>query len=334
MIKEALYWERRGDKVRCLLCPRGCLIKEGDFGFCRARINRSGKLYTRIYGECSSVAVDPIEKKPLYHFYPGSMILSLGTVGCSFSCQFCQNFAISQKDAPTRNIPPLQAVEMAKGRNSIGIAYTYSEPLIWYEYVLDTARLAKEQGLKNVLVTNGFINEAPMRELLPYIDAINLDVKSSDNSFYQKYCNGKLPPVLNVAMVSKGHVLLEITNLIIPGLNDSDKDINDLVDWIAEYLGTDIPLHLSRYFPHYKMTIYATPLSTLFRARDIAKRRLKYVYVGNVLDEETNTSFCPNCKGPVIIRSGYEIKKPKIKEGKCEMCGGPINIVMDSASRV
>lgn len=327
MIKEALYWEKRDGSVRCLLCPKGCLIKEGNSGFCRARINRSDRLYTRIYGECSSVAMDPIEKKPLYHFYPGSMILSLGTIGCSFSCQFCQNFAISQKDAPTKNIPPTQAVKMAKENNSIGIAYTYSEPLIWYEYVLDTARLAKEQGLKNVLVTNGFINETPMRELLPYIDAINLDVKSSDNSFYQRYCNGRLDPVLDIATLSKSHVLLEITNLIIPTLNDSDKDINNLVDWISECLGPDTPLHFSRYFPHYKMSIHATPPTTLFRARDIAKRRLKYVYVGNLLNEETNTSFCPNCKNPVVIRRGYETKKPKIKEGKCEMCGEPINIV-------
>jgi pyruvate formate lyase activating enzyme len=328
-MKEAMYYERENSNIRCLLCPRMCVIKEGSSGFCRARVNKGGKLYTKIYEECSSVALDPIEKKPLYHFYPSTSILSLGTIGCNFGCVFCQNWHISQRDAPVERISPERVVEMAKRGNSVGVAYTYSEPLIWYEYVLDTAKLVREAGLKNVLVTNGFICREPLMQLLPYIDAINLDIKASTDSFYKKYCKGKLSPVLDTAKIAKERVMLEVTNLIIPTLNDGEGEIRELVNWIHQNLGADTPLHFSRYFPHYKLSIEPTPISTLLKAKQIAEEKLKYVYIGNVLDEESNTTYCPSCKMELIRRSGYSIVSLNISSScECKYCGWKINIVL------
>lgn len=332
-MKEALFYELVDEKkgiIKCLLCPKECLIKEGEVGFCRVRKNIDKKLYSLIYAKVSSGGFDPIEKKPLYHFLPGSSVLSLGTVGCNFACSFCQNWTISQgnvKNVPIEDLSPEKAVQLALQNNSPGIAYTYSEPLIWYEYILDTAKLAKKNKIKNILVTNGFINHKPLIKLLPYIDAINVDLKSFRNSFYQKYCKGSLSPVLRTIELSKEYCHLEITNLIIPGLNDSGEEIKEMVDWIYS-LDQKTPLHFSRYFPSYKMNIPATPISTLYKARDIAKEKLKYVYVGNIEDVESNTTYCGNCKKPLVKRIGYNIINLGLdKEGKCKFCGEKVAII-------
>lgn len=322
-MKEALYYETLSDnKVKCILCPKECIIEVEKTGFCRGRINQQGKLYSKIYERCSAVAMDPIEKKPLYHFYPGSLILSLGTVGCNFACQFCQNWHISQNpNAKTQKISSQEVVMLAKAEKSIGIAYTYSEPLIWYEYILDTSKLAKQQGLKNVLVTNGSINPQPLLELLPYIDGLNIDIKSFEQDFYTKYSKGELKPVLNTAKLAKERgKLVEITNLIIPTLNDNEQQIQALVDWIADELGDDTPTHFSKYYPQYKMNIPPTGVSILKKAYEIAVRKLKYVYLGNIWDIDTNTTYCPKCGKKVIIREGYTLREYRIKNGKCEYC--------------
>jgi len=326
-MKEAMFYkliDKDKGIIKCLLCPKECLIKKGQVGFCRSRKNKNNKLYSLIYSKVSSCGFDPIEKKPLYHFCPGTSVLSLGTVGCSFSCSFCQNWTISQgniENVSVEELSPEEAVRLALNNNSPGIAYTYSEPLIWYEYVLDTARLAKKNNLKNILVTNGFINQEPLLKLLPFIDALNIDLKSFRNSFYQKYCQGSLAPVLRTIEIAKSYSHIEITNLIIPGLNDQEEEIKELVNWVASQ-GENIPLHFSRYFPCYKMNIEATPISTLYKARDIAQKKLKYVYVGNIWDEEANTTYCGNCKKTLIKRTGYNIINMGLdKDGKCKYCG-------------
>ncbi|TFB09302.1 AmmeMemoRadiSam system radical SAM enzyme [Candidatus Atribacteria bacterium MT.SAG.1] len=326
-MKEAMFYElidKEKGIIKCLLCPKECLIKKGQVGFCRSRKNINNKLHSLIYSKVSSCGFDPIEKKPLYHFYPGTSVLSLGTVGCSFTCSFCQNWTISQgsiENVSVEELSPERAVQLTIDNNSPGIAYTYSEPLIWYEYVLDTARLAKKNNLKNILVTNGFINREPLIKLLPFIDAMNIDLKSFRNSFYKKYSQGSLSPVLRTIELSKEYCHIEITNLIIPGLNDSEEEIKEMVDWISS-LSEDIPLHFSRYFPCYKMDISATPISTLYKARDIAQKKLKYVYIGNIRDEETNTTYCGNCKKTLIKRTGYNIINLCLgKDGRCKFCG-------------
>lgn len=284
MLKEASYYQSLEDaKVRCGLCPNRCLIREGERGSCGVRENRTGKLYTLIYGETTSIALDPIEKKPLYHFYPGSYILSLGTKGCNFHCPFCQNSSISQDYThPTQKITPQEAVDRAKELSSFGIAYTYNEPFIWYEFVLDTVKLAKEAGLKSVLVTNGYVNSEPLEEILPFIDAMNIDIKSVEEEFYHKICKGKLAPVLSMAKRANEVCHIEVTNLIIPTLNDKEDNFTKLVDWIADNLGREVPLHFSRYFPHYQFDVPSPPASTLKRAEAIARKKLKYVYLGNI----------------------------------------------------
>jgi len=282
-LKEALYWEKKDKAVHCLLCPHDCKIVNGLTGVCGVRQNIDGRLYTLVYGETTSVALDPIEKKPLYHYHPGEYILSLGTKGCNFKCPFCQNWAISQElEAPTQKITPQWVVDKAKECKSFGIAYTYNEPFIWYEFVLDTAKLAKKEGLENVLVTNGYVNPAPLEEILPFIDAMNIDLKSIDDEFYRKYARGSLEPVLYTIKRSVKDCHIELTNLVIPGLNDSDENFTRLVDWIYDNVGADVPLHFSRYFPCYKFDRPLTPKETLERAYKIAKKKLKNVYLGNV----------------------------------------------------
>jgi len=281
---EALYYEKLDNKkIHCRLCPYECRIAPGGRGACGVRINKDGILYTSVYGRTTGLSLDPIEKKPLYHYHPGEKILSLGTRGCNLHCEFCQNWHISQEvDAPTEDITSEEVVARAKGLHSFGIAYTYNEPFIWYEFVLDTAKLARAANFKNVLVTNGFVNIDPLENMLPYIDAMNIDLKAFDEDFYVKVCKGRLKPVLDVIKISFRRCHIELTNLIIPTLNDSDEMIRKMVDWIYKNLGPDIPLHLSRYFPCYRMTLPPTPLDTLKKAEKIAKEKLKYVYVGNI----------------------------------------------------
>ncbi|MFH0764762.1 MAG: AmmeMemoRadiSam system radical SAM enzyme [Candidatus Omnitrophota bacterium] len=283
-MKEALYYEKMGNKrVRCRLCPHECVIPEGGHGACRVRVNKDGILYTEVYGKTTGIALDPIEKKPLYHYHPGKYILSLGTKGCNFHCDFCQNWRISQElGAPTKSITSAEAVEKAKSRGSFGIAYTYNEPFIWYEFVLDTAKLARQNGLENVLVTNGYVNMEPLEGMLPFIDAMNIDLKSFNEDFYRKVCKGRLKPVLDVIKRSAGSCHVELTMLLIPTLNDSEAEVRNLVNWIYDNLGPDTPLHFSKYFPCYKMSLPPTPVETLKTAERIAKEKLKHVYLGNV----------------------------------------------------
>ena len=283
-MKEALYYEKiAACRVHCHLCPNECVIPDKGRGSCGVRINRGGVLYSEVYGRTTGIALDPIEKKPLNRYHPGEFILSLGTKGCNLHCDFCQNWHISQElSAPTEEITSARIIEKAKELKSFGIAYTYNEPFIWYEFVLDTARLAKKNGLENVLVTNGYVNMAPLEEMLPVIDAMNIDLKSFDEEFYSKICKGRLKPILDVIKASAERCHIELTNLIIPTLNDSTEAISKMVDWIYDNLGAEVPLHLSRYFPCYRMSLPSTPLETLKAAESIARKKLKYVYVGNV----------------------------------------------------
>jgi len=280
---EALFYDKDGTKVHCWLCPHNCAIPDGGFGICGVRQNQKGKLYSLIYGEITALALDPIEKKPLYHFFPRSHILSVGTRGCNLACSFCQNWSISKTlTAPTEKVESEFLIRRAQEVDSIGIAYTYNEPSIWYEFVFETAQKAKEAGLKNVLVTNGYISKEPLEQLLPFIDAMNIDIKSIDEGFYRKVCGGSLAPVLETIKKSCKHCHVELTNLIIPTLNDSTQEFEKLVDWVYENLGEGVPLHFSRYFPSYKLSLEPTPIATLRQAEAIAKKKLRYVYLGNV----------------------------------------------------
>lgn len=328
---EARYWEALGDgRVRCSLCPRGCELRPGQRGFCRVRENIDGILYAVGFGEAVSIAVDPIEKKPLYHFYPGSKILSLGCNGCNMACLFCQNWQISQADAPTSFVSPERLLNTAKRYGSIGIAFTYSEPMVWFEYILNVAKMGRPEGLKMVLVTNGVINAGPLEELTPWIDAMNVDLKSIREEFYRKYSLG---PYLNATLHTieeayKAGVHIEVTNLVIPGLNDSEEEIRDLVKWITS-LSPLIPTHFSRFFPHHKMGDRSpTPVETLARAREMAQESLKYVYVGNVWTPEWNTTFCHCCGEELIIREGYFTPLVRLKGRKCPTCGEEIPVVL------
>ena len=282
-MKEALYYEKiHGNRVQCHLCPYECSIPPGGKGACGVRQNKAGILYSLVYGKTTGLSLDPIEKKPLYRYHPGEYILSLGTRGCNLHCDFCQNWHISQEvDAATENITSEEVVERAKAMRSFGIAYTYNEPFIWYEFVLDTAKQARRNGLKNVLVTNGFVNIEPLKGMLPYIDAMNIDLKAFDEDFYVKICRGSLKPVLDVIKISASACHVELTNLIIPTLNDSERSIKNMVDWIYSNLGPEVPLHISRYFPCYNMILPPTPIDTLKMAERIAKEKLKFVYIGN-----------------------------------------------------
>lgn len=332
-MQEAMYYEQLDEQlVRCHLCPHNCKIKPGRLGICRARENRDGVLYSLNYGQITSWNVDPIEKKPLYHYYPGRNIFSVGTFGCNFHCGFCQNWEIAHGESPvTREITTDALVEIAleaeNKSGSIGIAYTYSEPMIWYEFVYDTAKTAHQKGLKNVLVTNGFVQKEPLQELLPFVDAMNIDVKSFTDDFYRKTCGGRLEPVLKTVELAQKSCHVELTNLVVPGMNDSDQEITDLVDWIAS-LDPGIPLHFSRYFPCYQFDKPPTPLKTLARVLEIARKKLKYVYIGNAWEMNENDTFCPRCGNLLIKRFGYGVDIKGLEGNKCLNCGHETRVVV------
>lgn len=314
------YEKLAAGKVHCYLCPHNCNITPGKTGICRVRKNIEGKLYSINYAKVSSIAIDPIEKKPLYHFYPGSMILSVGSFGCNFRCKFCQNWQIAQQtDVFTRNIKPSELIDIAKNqKDNIGIAYTYNEPTIWYEYIFECMKLAKAKGLKNVLVTNGYIQEEPLEKLLPYVDAMNIDLKAFDEDFYKSLTTGSLLPVKNTIEKAVKYCHVEITTLMIPGLNDDNKKIADISKWLSS-LRTDIPLHLTRYYPNYELDISPTPIKTIKRARKIAAKYLDYVFTGNIIDSEGSTTYCVDCKTPLILRSGFGVEK-LIVDNRCKKC--------------
>lgn len=316
--------------VQCDLCPKSCIIKPGESGDCRIRVNLDGKLCAVTYGFPSAAHIDPVEKKPVNHFLPGTTIFSIATVGCNLHCKNCQNWEISQcnpEDATAVSLPPERIPAQARQYDCRAVAYTYTEPAVYYEYALDSCIRVREAGLKNVLVTAAYLNEKPWRELCRYVDAATIDVKALSDKFYREICNATLKPILNCLVVAKSMgVLVEMSNLLIPTLNDSDKDIEALCRWIRENMGKETPLHFLRFFPRYQMRhLPPTPASTLERARRIAAASgLNYVYIGNLLVEDAQNTRCPSCHKLLIQRAGYVIVQNLVSEGKCPACRAEI----------
>ncbi|NMB40832.1 MAG: AmmeMemoRadiSam system radical SAM enzyme [Firmicutes bacterium] len=330
-MKEARYYTRNNSKISCELCPQGCLLSEGQTGICGVRKVEKGKLVTLNYALCAAMNIDPIEKKPLYHFYPGWEILSVGTIGCNLHCSFCQNWSLARGDrSPTieKTTPGefLDILQERPLRQQLGIAYTYNEPTIWYEFVLETAQLMAENGYKNVLVSNGLINKQPLQELLPYIQAMNIDVKSFSEEFYRQHCKGRgLKEVKRTVEQAHSRCHVELTYLIVTTLNDSREEIEDFVNWVAS-VDKEIPVHFSRYFPSYRLKIPPTPPETIRQAWETAKEKLSYVYVGNVMDPKRSATYCPFCNRLLIDRSGYRVKNEGLKGKKCKTCGNTIRL--------
>lgn len=326
---EAMYYKKLHDnKLQCCLCPHQCLINEGQKGICRVRLNQEGRLFTVNYGEISALALDPIEKKPLYHFYPGSMILSAGTFGCNLACSFCQNYSIAHEAPQTTYMSPEQMVKIAvetRDEGSVGTAFTYNEPSIWYEYIYQTAEKLKEKGLQTVLVTNGFISPEPLKKIIPLIDAMNIDVKAFNNDFYRRNCKASLDHVKAAVEEAVNMAHVEITNLVIPGENDDMAEIKSLAEWLAA-LDNTIPLHLSRYYPAYKMHKPPTPVETMHQAYNQAREYLEFVYMGNLPGEENDTE-CLQCGQPLIKRQGYEIDTSGIENHRCASCGAEVSYI-------
>ncbi|MDX9882742.1 MAG: AmmeMemoRadiSam system radical SAM enzyme [Prolixibacteraceae bacterium] len=329
--REGDFWSPTPRGVKCLICPNECVIKEGEAGDCRNRVNHEGKLYTIAYGNPCAVHIDPIEKKPLNHFLPGSKAFSVATAGCNLACLNCQNWEISQKSPKeTRNydLMPDKLVAEAIANQCQSIAYTYSEPVTFYEYTFDSAKLAREEGIKNVMVTAGYINEEPLRNLCKYIDAANVDLKSFSNDIYLRLNAGALQPVLNTlkTMAAEG-VWLEITNLVVPGWTDDMEMIKRMCCWLTENGLAGFPLHFSRFHPAYKLTqLQATPIGILARAREIAlSEGMKFVYVGNVPGLGTQNTICPKCRAVAVERKGFAILKNNIEKGACKNCGEKIS---------
>ncbi|MBN2095302.1 MAG: AmmeMemoRadiSam system radical SAM enzyme [Candidatus Aenigmarchaeota archaeon] len=320
-MKEALFYEKLPEKkVRCQLCARSCLIGEGKAGFCSVRKNIEGKLFSLVYGKLCSIAVDPIEKKPFYHFLPGTRALSIATVGCNLACKFCQNFDISKpKEIFGKNTGPKEVVEAARKNNCQSIAYTYTEPTVFYEYALDVMKLAKRQGLKNVWVSNGYTQKEPIAKMSKYLDAVNVDIKG-DEKVYSSLCLASLKPVLSALKeYKKRKVWIEITMLIIPGHNDSEKWMGEITEWVSENLGRETPLHISRFFPMYLMTdVPPTPLETLKKLHKVAKKNLDHVYLGNIPEDLSRDTLCASCGELMVSRSGYKITPPP---KACKKCG-------------
>ncbi|MBU1006120.1 MAG: AmmeMemoRadiSam system radical SAM enzyme [Candidatus Omnitrophica bacterium] len=317
-------------KVKCLLCPRECELRDGDRGDCRARMNIGGKLQTLVYGKPCAVHIDPIEKKPFFHYLPGTGSFSIATAGCNLHCMYCQNWAISQREPEnTRNIDlsPQQVVEQAMAANCRTIAYTYSDPVIFFEYAADIGALAHENKLLNAWVTAGYINPEPLKEAITFVDAANIDLKGITEEFYRTVSKATLKPVLDtIVTMKKAGVWVEITNLIVPTYNDTEEDFSRLCDWIVDNVGAEVPLHFSKFWPMYQLkNLPPTPETVLTRAREIAMAKgIHYVYVGNIPGHEGNNTYCPVCKKNIISRSGYQILGYNIKAGKCGFCGHPI----------
>lgn len=331
-MQTALFWHKTAEgKIQCELCPHHCLLGDKQTGRCGIRQAQGGELQARGYGLISSIHNDPIEKKPLYHFRPGRMIFSVGGWGCNLACQFCQNWSISQEvDTAAQVVAPGRLVQTARDEKSIGIAYTYNEPLINLEYVQDCARLARQAGLVNVLVTNGYVEEKPAAGLLTLVDALNIDIKSMEDSFYKKVCRGTLEPVLHFsrqAVAAGCHV--EITNLLIPSLNDSAEQVGRLAGWMAENLGKQVPLHLSAYHPDYRLNLPPTPLAVLKRAWDRCRQELDYVYMGNVASPIGQQTACPKCGHVLIRRHGYQTDIVGITNNACVKCGRPADVKLN-----
>lgn len=312
--------------LQCNLCPKGCVIESGQSGECRIRINVNGKLIASTYGHPCSVHIDPIEKKPLYHFLPGTGIFSLATVGCNLHCKNCQNWEISQENPENvraHKLMPEEVSRLAQKYGCLSIAYTYTEPLVYYEYTLDCSIQSHAAGLKNVIVTAGYLNRLPLKRLYEYVDGANIDIKAMTDQFYREICDASLKPVLDACVLAREMgVWVEITNLVIPTLNDSDEDFRRLAQWIRANLGPETPLHFSRFFPQYQMQhLPPTPSDTLNRAKAIATSEgLSHVYLGNISLPEGENTRCPACGKIVIERRGYTVLTNTLQGGQCT-CG-------------
>jgi pyruvate formate lyase activating enzyme len=332
MIKEAmLYRSLEGGRVECFLCAHRCLIAAKKFGVCGVRENKEGKLYTHVYGEVIAAHIDPIEKKPLYHFLPGTTSFSIATVGCNFRCPFCQNWQISQatkKDKALQGdgkLSPEDIVREATKQRCRSVSYTYTEPTIFFEYAYDTAKLARSAGLANVFVTNGYMTAEALNLIRPYLDAANVDLKAFSDETYKKVCGARLEPVLeSIRLMKELNIWVEVTTLVVPGMNDGEDELADIARFIAG-VSPEIPWHVSRFHPDYKYTeTKATPLENLRKAYSLGKKEgLKYVYIGNVWGESEDT-FCPQCGKALLRRSGFFVEENKVKDGKCSFCGKAI----------
>lgn len=334
-MKEAMFYHQLDNgSVLCELCPHLCKLKIDQTGICGVRKNVSGKLYSLVYGKAIAVHIDPIEKKPLFHVAPGSHSFSMSTVGCNFHCKFCQNHDISQvKNIDnmkhfSRQLDPDDLVKMAKQNSCSSIAYTYTEPTIYFEYAYDTAKIASENGLLNVFVTNGYINPEPLQLIHKYLVAANVDLKSFNENFYKKLVGAKLTPVLDtLKLMKKLKIWIEVTTLVIPGENDSTEELTEIASFIKDELGIETPWHISRFYPQYLLTDHpATPVSTLEKAREIGLAQgLRYVYLGNVPGTDAENTYCYHCKKLLIKRYGYQIIENNIKSGHCLFCGNQID---------
>ncbi|MDK2918822.1 MAG: pyruvate formate lyase activating enzyme [Candidatus Petromonas sp.] len=326
-LKEVYFYQKLKDnKVKCEVCPHYCIISPNQTGICRVRKNIDGSLFALNYGKVAAFNIDPIEKKPLYHFYPGQDILSIGSYGCNLKCDFCQNYTIAHGEPNGTYTESEKIADIAcREENNIGIAYTYNEPFMWYEFVKDSAQMVKKKGKKNVMVTNGYINEESLKELLPFIDAMNIDLKAFSDEFYKDICKGAVRPVLKTIKRAVKYCHVEVTTLLIDNLNTSEKEIDALSRWIAS-IDRDIPLHLTRYYPAYKMNIPPTSIEKIKKLKDIAQNYLNYVYIGNVVGIDRNT-YCPQCSALLINRE-TKVVAQNIKSSKCTNCGRKVSITI------
>ena len=328
-LREAMFYKRLAkNTVQCEICFRGCILREGQRSFCRNKENISGRLYSLVHSKPSAVHIDPIEKEPALHMLPGTDILCFGTAGCNFRCKFCHNWHLSQRPIEemdqTYDLSPEDAVRIAIDRKIPTLSFTYNEPISFYEYVYDIARLAKQKGLRILWHSNGTLNPEPLRELLKYTDAVTIDLKGFTDGFYRDISSAKLEPCLRTLKIIKEEgVWLEIVNLQIPALNDNPLDVKRMSLWIKENLGEDTPLHFSRFFPTYRLTtLPATPIKKLEQAHKIAKEAgLQYVTIGNVPGHKYNSTFCPSCQKRLIHRTHFQVLSNKIKDGQCKFCG-------------
>lgn len=331
----ARWWSRINGKVRCVLCPRFCVLDTSQHGFCYLRFNDGGTLKTRGYGRTTGLALDPIEKKPLYHVHPKKRILSLGTVGCNMGCKYCQNWDISKnknEDALLLKISNQQlidkAVELKRTSGNIGLAFTYNEPTIWGEWIIELSALARSRGMISVMVTNGYISKTAIHDVYRYIDAANIDLKSFSQDFYSRHTLSSLKPVLDaILLIKRTGTWIELTTLVIPGYNDSEKEIKELCSWVVKYCGNKTPVHFTAFHPDYRMTdVPPTPYATLKNAYNIGRETgLKYVYTGNVYDQFTGSTYCPDCNHVMIRRNWYDVELKGLQGNRCKYCGYKIS---------
>jgi len=328
---EARYYKKLPDGgIECLLCPRHCLVTDLERGYCGVRENRNDIYYTLVYGRPCALNIDPIEKKPLFHFYPGTTALSLATAGCNVNCKFCQNWDISQsrpEQTDNLDIPPNEMVDLCVQKRVPTIAYTYSEPIIFYEYMYDIARMGHEKSVKSVMITGGYIEEEPLRDLLPQLDAVKVDLKSIREDYYKKIVGGELKPVLDrLVQIKKSGVWLELVYLVVPTLNDTDAEFTELARWIKTNLGADTPIHFSRFHPQYLLrNLPATPQKTLEKAHAICRSEgLEFVYLGNLPGHPAESTYCPKCNQILIERRGYRIYQNNLDGNRCRNCNREI----------